>query len=89
MSRSLRLSQRPPRRELKKPSCGGGARPHRKNPTRRRALPKQVRQEIEKFFVATDELEAKTLKFLGWKGPIGKRLIDDAAKSFKRVSKAS
>ena len=31
------------------------------------------------------------LKFLGWKGPkVGKRLIDDAAKSFnKRVSKAS
>jgi len=56
-----------------------------------RELPKQVRQEIEKFFVATDELEAKTLKFLGWKGPkVGKRLIEDAAKSFKRgVSKAS
>jgi inorganic pyrophosphatase len=32
-------------------------------------MPKQVRQEIEKFFVATDELEAKKLKFLGWKGP--------------------
>src|SRR2546423_15396111 len=40
-----------------------------------RDLPKQVRQEIEKFFVATDELEAKTLKFLGWKGPkAGERL---------------
>jgi hypothetical protein len=52
-----------------------------------RELPKQVRQEIEKFFVATDELEAKTLKFLGWKGPkVGKRLIEDAAKSFKRGS---
>jgi inorganic pyrophosphatase len=30
-----------------------------------RDLPKQMRQEIEKFFVATDELEAKVLKFLG------------------------
>lgn len=29
-----------------------------------RELPKQVRQEIKKFFVATDELEANTLKFL-------------------------
>src|SRR4051812_41442507 len=34
-----------------------------------RELPKQVRAEIEKFFVATDELEAKKLKFIGWKGP--------------------
>jgi inorganic pyrophosphatase len=34
-----------------------------------RDLPKPVRKEIEKFFVATDELENKTLKFLGWKGP--------------------
>jgi inorganic pyrophosphatase len=33
-----------------------------------RDLPKQVRSEIEKFFVATDELEDKELKFLGWKG---------------------
>jgi inorganic pyrophosphatase len=29
----------------------------------------EVRAELEKFFVATDELEAKTLRFLGWKGP--------------------
>jgi inorganic pyrophosphatase len=28
------------------------------------ALPKQVRKEIEKFFVATDELEDKQLQFL-------------------------
>jgi len=44
-----------------------------------------VRQEIEKFFVATDELEDKELKFLGWKSPkTGERLIDDAAKQFKK-----
>jgi inorganic pyrophosphatase len=50
-----------------------------------RDLPKPMRQEIEKFFVATDELESKELKFLGWKGPkAGKRLIDAAAKEFKR-----
>src|SRR2546423_13840441 len=34
-----------------------------------RDLPKPVRKEIEKFFVATDELEDKSLKFLGWKVP--------------------
>jgi inorganic pyrophosphatase len=49
-----------------------------------RDLPKPMRQEIEKFFVATDELESKELKFLGWKGPkAGERLIDAAAKEFK------
>jgi inorganic pyrophosphatase len=51
-----------------------------------RDLPKQMRQEIEKFFVATDELEAKVLKFLGWKGPkAGEQLIDRAAKQFKKA----
>jgi inorganic pyrophosphatase len=50
-----------------------------------RDLPKQVRTEIEKFFVATDELEAKRLKFIGWKGPkAGDRLIKLAAEKFKR-----
>ena len=34
-----------------------------------RDLPKPVRTEIEKFFVATDKLEDKHLKFLDWKGP--------------------
>jgi hypothetical protein len=49
-----------------------------------------VREEIEKFFVATDELEDKTLKFLGWKGAkTGERLIDAAAKAFKRDGKTS
>jgi inorganic pyrophosphatase len=50
-----------------------------------RELPKQVRQEIEKFFVATDELEDKELKFLGWKRPkAAERLLDQAAKQFKK-----
>jgi inorganic pyrophosphatase len=53
-----------------------------------RDLSKQVRREIEKFFVATDELEDKELKFLGWKGPkTGERLIGAAAKAFKRNGK--
>jgi inorganic pyrophosphatase len=48
-----------------------------------RDLSKQIRQEIEKFFVATDELDDKELKFLGWKGPkSGERLIASAAKAF-------
>jgi inorganic pyrophosphatase len=52
-----------------------------------RDLPKQVRSEIEKFFVATDELESKELKFLGWKGPkTGERLIEKAAKQFKKAN---
>jgi inorganic pyrophosphatase len=55
-----------------------------------REIPKQVREEIEKFFVATDELEDKELKFLGWKGPkTGERLIDQAAKQFKKIAGAS
>jgi inorganic pyrophosphatase len=50
-----------------------------------RDLPKQIREEIEKFFVATDELEDKKLKFLGWKGPkAGERLVDQAAKQFNK-----
>jgi len=52
-----------------------------------RDLPKQVRMEIQKFFVATDELESKELKFLGWKGPkTGQRLIEKAAKRFKKTN---
>ena len=51
-----------------------------------RNIPKQIREEIEKFFVATDELEDKQLKFLGWKGPKeAERLIDQAAKQFKKA----
>jgi inorganic pyrophosphatase len=50
-----------------------------------RKLRKQVREEIEKFFVATDELDDKELKFLGWKGPkTGEKLIDQAARQFKK-----
>jgi hypothetical protein len=32
-------------------------------------ISKQIREEIEKFFVATDELEAKELQFLSGRGP--------------------
>jgi hypothetical protein len=45
------------------------------------------RSEIEKFFVATDELEDEQLKFLGWKGPkVGDKLIEGAAKAFRKAN---
>ena len=34
-----------------------------------RRLPKRAIEELEKFFEATDALEAKTLEFKGWQGP--------------------
>src|SRR5262249_14023651 len=46
-------------------------------------LPPEVKEELEKFFVATDELEAKTLKFLGWQGRRRKSWFG-VAKGFSR-----
>jgi inorganic pyrophosphatase len=34
-----------------------------------RDLSKPIREELEKFFIATDELEDKKLEIIGWKGP--------------------
>ena len=34
-----------------------------------RRLPKRAVKELERFFEATDALEQKQLKFLGWRGP--------------------
>jgi inorganic pyrophosphatase len=49
------------------------------------ALLPELKQELEKFFVATDELQAKTLKFLGWRGPQeAKKLIRHCEKLFKK-----
>lgn len=49
-------------------------------------LTKPIREELEKFFVATDELEK--LKIIGWKGPkIAVQTIKDAAKSFAKDGK--
>ena len=48
-------------------------------------LPPELKEELEKFFVATDELEAKTLKFLGWKGSAqAKKLVRRCEKVFKK-----
>jgi inorganic pyrophosphatase len=34
-----------------------------------RDLSKPIRQELEKFFIATDELDDKKLEIIAWKGP--------------------
>jgi inorganic pyrophosphatase len=50
-----------------------------------RDLSKPIQQELEKFFIATDELEDKKLEIIGWKGPkIAIKAIKDCAKSFSR-----
>jgi inorganic pyrophosphatase len=46
-----------------------------------RRLPKRAIEELEKFFVATDALENKKLKFLGWRGP------PRAIKTIQRLAK--
>jgi inorganic pyrophosphatase len=45
-----------------------------------RRLPKRAIAELEKFFEATDALEAKKLTFLGWHGP---------QRAIKTIKKAS
>ncbi len=48
-------------------------------------LSKPIRQELEEFFKATDELEDKKLDIIGWKGPkAAVRAIKKASKSFKK-----
>jgi len=46
-----------------------------------RHLPARAIDELEKFFEATDALEDKKLKFLGWHGPT------HAIKTIKRLSR--
>ena len=46
-----------------------------------RSLSKAIREELEKFFIATDELEDKQLQILGWKGPkAAMKAIRDASR---------
>ena len=46
-------------------------------------LSKPIQEELEKFFIATDELEDKKLQIIGWKGPkVAIKAIKDAAKTF-------
>ena len=50
-----------------------------------RAWPRPQREELEKFFVATDELQSKRLKFEGWVGPKKAcSLIKKAEKKFAK-----
>jgi inorganic pyrophosphatase len=50
-----------------------------------RGLSKPIQQELEKFFIATDELEDKKLEIIGWKGPkIAMKAIQNSAKSFSK-----
>ena len=51
-------------------------------------LSRPVRQELEKFFIATDELEDKKLEIIGWKGPkIALKAVKDSAKDFSNEGK--
>ena len=44
-----------------------------------RDLSRPIQEELEKFFIATDELEDKKLKIIGWKGPkVAVQAIKDA-----------
>ena len=46
-----------------------------------RDLPSRAREELEEFFRATNAIENKDLKFLGWRGP------KHAAKTIRRLAK--
>ena len=51
-------------------------------------LSKPIREELEKFFIATDELEDKKLEIIGWKGSKpALKAVKDAAKSFAKNGK--
>ena len=50
-----------------------------------RDLTNAMREELVKFFIATDELEDKQLKILGWKGPkVALKTIKQGARAFQR-----
>ena len=50
-----------------------------------RDLTRPIQEELEKFFIATEELEEKKLKMIGWKGPESALMaIAHAAKAFAK-----
>lgn len=50
-----------------------------------RDLKGPIQEELEKFFIAADELEDKKLNIIGWKGPrVALKAIKDAAKTFAK-----
>jgi inorganic pyrophosphatase len=53
-----------------------------------RELSKPIRQELEKFFKATDELEDKALNIIGWTGPkAAVQAVKDTAKHLEKDGK--
>jgi inorganic pyrophosphatase len=54
-----------------------------------KALPAEVKDELERFFAATTELEAKAVKFIGWRGPkAAEKLIRTCQRAFKTKNAA-
>ena len=52
-----------------------------------RDLTAPIQVELEKFFIATDELEDKKLKIIGWKGPkVALQAIRDGTKSLRKTT---
>ena len=50
-----------------------------------RDLSRPIQEELEKFFIATDELEDKKLEIIGWKGPkVALKAIKQGGKSFAK-----
>lgn len=50
-----------------------------------RELSKAMQEELEKFFIATDELEDKSLQIIGWQGPKAAiKTIKDASKNARK-----
>jgi inorganic pyrophosphatase len=50
-----------------------------------RDLSAPIREELEKFFIATDELENKEIRIIGWKGPgVAAKNLKIAMKSFAK-----
>ena len=50
-----------------------------------RDLSKPIQEELEKFFIATDELEDKKLEIIGWKGPkVALKAIKQGGKFFAK-----
>jgi inorganic pyrophosphatase len=72
--------------EPERPCVRGSSRSHAELGLRDvRDLSKSIREELEKFFIATDELEDKKLHIIGWKGrKIAMKAIKDSAKAFSK-----
>ncbi|HWX29314.1 MAG TPA: inorganic diphosphatase [Steroidobacteraceae bacterium] len=53
-----------------------------------RDLSKPIQEELEKFFIATDELEDKKLEIIGWKGPkVALKAIKEGGTFFAKSDK--